>query len=235
MRRLKIDLEDLITLALELGPERAKAEVTTIQTEVERMCTIFDHLKENLSVSSFHTVLDQFDRIVQAVESTTWNGKFTATLATLRNLVAITQNGRVNLANLLTSFTSFLPSGVFGILKETLRSFLAFMGLVQSLRGVNPSALGRQMVWSIFGSAINRLLPVPLQNIQAVDVATVDLEGNLGAFGQGILTGVIQRTFGAQPATASVQLMDSLPGGFELPDGIALSEKHIRCRKPKPP
>lgn len=234
-QRIKIDVEDILQLAVELGPEEAKNKILDIYNKIDTVYNGLEGIFDNPTINGFQDLLNKFDSALGVLNELTGGSLASVAkgLSFFRNLASIIENGKLNLNNCIAFFTSFFPSNVKSVLSEAAGYFGTFMGIVQYLKNTSPDQIVKDVVKYFIGSALNKLLPAPFKGMFGNLLGGSTIGDLLAGFsgGGGILGSVLGAAFGSLPSTASVKVMDTLPGGFEDPDGIMLSEKHIRFQE----
>ncbi len=231
-KRLKVDIEDIIRLAIEFSPKEAEEKILSICRQITEL---FQKLEDTLSTPNFHELeglLRKFDSAISLI-STVTDGKLTI-FNTFRNIVSLLNGGKSNVSSLISSLTNFPPSTFSTFLREVGGLSNSVLGAVQFFTSLNPKTIVQNLIGGIVGATVGRLLPSTLSNILSAIFSGTPI-GNLlqGISGRerGILGEIVNTIFGFPPSTSSVKPVDSLQGGFESPDGIQLSEKHIRGEK----
>jgi len=232
-QRLKVDVEDLIRLAVEFSPAEAKQKIEELYNRVDAVAKGLDTVFNSPTLHGLEGFLSKMDGVISFLNTMTGGslGNVLQGIAVFRNITSILESGKLSATSLIATITSFLPAGVKEALGEAGKVFNTVMGVVQFLKNLDPRKVALGFVGGLIAGAINRVLPAPIANFLGNILGGTPLGQilNLGGGGS-IIDRVLGSIFGSAPATASVKVMDSLPGGFEAPDGIILSEKHIRIK-----
>lgn len=223
--RCKVDIEDLLHLALEFTPQGAKEKILDLYQKVTGIAENLETVLNTPSTSGFDTFLRKFDGVLNLIETLT--GKNLRGLTIFRNLASILFSGRSSAQSILSIITSLLPGEVQTLLGEAGKFINFVFGAIHFFKNLNPQNLLKQIAGGLLRSVIGRL-PGPIGSIFSAILNGTPLGQFLGGGSGGIIGSILGGIFGSSPAPASVKIMDTLAGGFEAPDGIQLSETHIR-------
>jgi len=228
-KRCKVDVEDLILLAVEFGPDGARERLEDISRRIDDLLSGFDQILTTPRLNGFQDCLGKLDGLIATIQALT--GETFHGLTTMRSIISFLEDGRMNLSSILSIISSFLPSGMASILSEAGRIFSAVMGLVNFLKNFNPRTIVQGFLGGIFRGAFGKILGGAAAQAVATFTSGTPAESILGsAFASigGGLGAVAKAVFGTPASTISVQPRSTLGGGFEDDDGVQLSEKHLR-------
>jgi len=228
-KRCKVDIEDLIRLAVAFGPDGAKEKIEEMAQRIEDIFSGLDRAFASPKLDGFHDCLNKLDGVISFMQSIT--GEELQGFSTIRSILGLLQGGRGNLESILSIVSSFLPSGIRSLLGEAGRLFNTVMGLVTFLKNFNPRNLLQGFLGGIFRGAFGKILGGSVGKALSSFLSGTPVGQLLGSAFASAGTGlaaVASAVFGSTASTVSVAPKDTLGGGFEGDDGIVLSEKHIR-------
>jgi hypothetical protein len=114
----------------------------------------------------------------------------------------------------------------------------SLFGIVHFLKNFDPKSFAQNLISNLFTSIINKLPGNILKNISDNIFNGSSLSNIIGSVlgGGGVgnpVSAIVNAVFGRCASTASMKPINTLCGGFECPDAISLTEKHIRKKEEK--
>ncbi len=230
-KRLKVDVEDILTLALSFSPEEVKSKINDSIDKIDDIINTIDDAFSSHPTIGLENILSKFDVAINFISP--FANEFSSQIVTMREIFGFLTEGRNNASSIISIISGFLPSGVKSILSEGVNIINSVYGIVHFIKNLNPQSIAQNFVSGLVGSIINKLPNNIFTNIlgnifggSSLSNILGNIFGNLG--GSNPISGIVDTVFGRCCSTASIKPMDIISGGFEAPDTIILSEKHIR-------
>jgi len=233
-KRLKVDVEDIIRLGLYLSPNEVKNKLDESLNEVNNLLETIDRTFSSSSPTNLEGLLSNFDSVLNVISS--FNSSIPEEILSIKKIFDFIQGGKINLTSLISSLSSLLPTGVKSLINETGNMISSLFGIVHFLKNFDPKSFAQNLISNLFTSIINKLPGNILKNISDNIFNGSSLSNIIGSVlgGGGVgnpVSAIVNAVFGRCASTASMKPINTLCGGFECPDAISLTEKHIRKKE----
>ncbi len=233
---LNISLEDLLNLFL---------EVPDLETKVDKLSEEVDNIINNLNSSLDDRGCNSFQNILRALDTSlaefdSIDDNILTKIPFLRSIKDLFESIGNNSINLLSVFSGLIPSSIRSIINEVGGYAGAISNIVHFVTTFNPTDFAKFFASTLLQSVFGGLIGGSGINLAGMVIGIINGKLNLSSLasnflsniGGGILNGFLGSIVGGlgKCECSAVQPMKPIPGGFEAPDSIYLSEMHIRFK-----
>lgn len=233
---LNISLEDLLTLLLEVPDLEAK--IDALLDEADNIINNLNSCLDDRGCNSCQNILNSLDTSLAEFE--TIDDNILTKTPSLKGVEDSFDSIGNNYINLLSVFSGLVPSSIRSLVDEGGGYTKVFPNMVQFVTTFNPTDFAKFFASTLLQSVFGGLIGGSGINLAGMVLGILNGKLNLPTIAsnflpnteEGVLNNFMCSKVGGlgKCGCTAVQPMKPLPGGFEIPDSIDLSEMHIRFK-----